>query len=102
MTVFSDAAADAGGEGEVDGLGVFAARAGGFVESGEVGVVGEENFAVEQIFYLGEEVDFVPVEIAELERTRIWFNFDDAWDGDGDGFDAATAGGVWHEGLEVF
>ncbi len=67
MTVFSDAAADAGGEGEVDGLGVFAARAGGFVESGEVGVVGEENFAVEQIFCWCEEIDFGPVEVAKFE-----------------------------------
>lgn len=67
MAAFGDATANASGEGEVNGFGFFAARAGGFVEGGEVGVVGEENFAVEQIFYWGEEVDFGPIKVAEFE-----------------------------------
>ena len=44
----------------------------------------------------------MPIEVAEFERTRIWFNFDDARDGDGDCFDAATARLFRQESLEIF
>lgn len=47
FAVLSDAAADAGGKSEVDGLAGFSAEAGGLVECCKIGVVGEENFAVE-------------------------------------------------------
>ena len=47
FAVFGDAAADACGEGEIDGFAWFAAKAGGFVKSSEIGIVGEENFGVE-------------------------------------------------------
>lgn len=67
VAAFGEAAADAGGESEVGRLAFFAAEARGFVEGGEVGVVGEEDFGVEQIFYRGNEVDMWPVEIAEFE-----------------------------------
>ena len=42
-----------------------------------------------------------PVEVAEFERTRIWFNFDDAGNGDGDSTNVAATKGVRDEIAKV-
>ncbi len=42
-----------------------------------------------------------PVEVAEFERTRIWFNFDDAGNGDGDSTNVAATKGVGNEVAKV-
>ena len=60
FSALSKTAADAGGEGEIEDFFSFGAETGGFVESGKVGIVSEEDFSGNEGFYRGSEVNVRP------------------------------------------
>lgn len=85
LTIFDDAAADAGRESEIKGA-AFATMC--FGERGKVGVIFDENREAKIFFKLLGDVEIVPIEIPEPDGDIA---LDDARHGDGAGFNARYA-----------
>lgn len=85
--IFSDSATETGAESQVDGATRLSF---GFVNSGEIGIVSEEDGTFEKTFQEGDEIKVLPAR--EIRCNKRAIIFDDTREGNGHDFDIVIFG----------